>query len=88
MTVRTGYVRSKLLAGAHGAKIGIMGRRQEVINASAQQLCSEGLKAIGLQVSSALGHIKQQMHLSNVAHARIQTIMCRHSERSSALCHL
>ena len=37
-------------AGAHGAKVGIMGRRQQVVNESAEKLCSEGFGAIGVQV--------------------------------------
>lgn len=37
-------------AGLHGAKVAIMGRRQQVIQDSAEKLQSEGVEAIGVQV--------------------------------------
>lgn len=37
-------------AGLHGAKVAIMGRRQQVIQDSAEKLKSEGVDAIGVQV--------------------------------------
>lgn len=39
-----------LSAGLHGARIAIMGRRQQVIQDSAEKLKSEGVDAIGVQV--------------------------------------
>ncbi len=40
-----------MYAGLHGAKLAIMGRRQQVIQESAEKLQSEGLEAIGVQVT-------------------------------------
>ena len=37
-------------AGLHGAKVAIMGRRQQVIQDSAEKLQSERVEAIGVQV--------------------------------------
>ena len=37
-------------AGLHGAKVAIMGRRQQVIQDSAEKLQSEGVEAVGVQV--------------------------------------
>lgn len=39
-----------IAAGLHGAKVAIMGRRQQVIQDSAEKLQSEGVEAIGVQV--------------------------------------
>lgn len=39
-----------MCAGLHGAKVAIMGRRQQVIQDSAEKLKSEGVDAIGVQV--------------------------------------
>lgn len=41
-------------AGLHGAKVAIMGRRQQVIQDSAEKLQSEGVDAIGVQVLYAV----------------------------------
>ena len=43
-----------MAAGLHGAKIAIMGRRQQVIQDSAEKLQSEGVDAIGVQVLYAV----------------------------------
>lgn len=42
-----------LHVGLHGAKVAIMGRRQQVIQDSAQKLQSEGFEAVGVQVGFA-----------------------------------
>lgn len=44
--------KTKFDAGLHGAKLAIMGRRQQVIQEAAEKLQAEGLEAIGVQVKS------------------------------------
>ena len=44
--------KKKFYAGLHGAKLAIMGRRQQVIQEAAEKLQAEGLEAIGVQVKS------------------------------------
>jgi len=58
-----------LYAGLHGAKLAIMGRRQQVIQESAEKLQSEGLEAIGVQVTCRnLGSTAFSSKDSNMGH--------------------
>jgi len=58
-----------LYAGLHGAKLAIMGRRQQVIQESAEKLQSEGLEAIGVQVTCTnLGSAAFSSKDSNMGH--------------------
>ena len=61
--------RRVLCAGLHGAKLAIMGRRQQVIQESAEKLQSEGLEAIGVQVTCRnLGGTAFSSKVSDMGH--------------------
>lgn len=38
------------MTGLHGADVAISGRRQPVLDSAVEALCSDGIKAIGIQV--------------------------------------
>ena len=69
---------TRACAGLHGAKLAIMGRRQQVIKEAAQNLQSEHLDAIGVQVVSVVHchdcHFdanEQQPHIASDGHQQI-----------------